>query len=115
MNPFRWVAGSALALVLAMAAPAAPPTVADARAFADKAEAELLRLSIAANRADWIAQTYITDDTEAITALEGEKLIARTTELVGEAKKFEALNPPADIRRKFLLMKLSLGLPAPAN
>ncbi|MDP9170776.1 MAG: M2 family metallopeptidase, partial [Acidobacteriota bacterium] len=103
-----------LALVVS-AASAAPPTVADARAFTDKVEAELFKLSIAANRADWIAQTYITDDTEAITALEGEKLIARETELVNEAKKFEGLNLPADVKRKILLMKLGLELPAPSN
>ncbi len=40
-------------------------------------------------------------------------VIARTTELVNEVKKFESLQLPPDLKRKFLLMKLSLRLPAP--
>ncbi|MEP6716130.1 MAG: M2 family metallopeptidase [Terriglobia bacterium] len=112
----KWLIAPALiGLGLATCATAAPPTVADAKAFMDRAEAELLKLNIAANQAEWIAETYINDDSEAITALENERLIARTTEFVEEAKKYENLNLPADIKRKILLLKLSLQLPAPSK
>jgi hypothetical protein len=88
-------------------------TVADAQAFMDKAEAELLDLTNIASRANWIEETYITVDSELLAAKENEHLIARTTELVNEGKKFEKLDLPPELARKFLLMKLSLPLPAP--
>ncbi len=99
----------------ALPAAAAPPTVAEAKSFIDRAESELLKLSLTANRAEWVQETYITGDTEALAATENEKLIARTTELVGEAKRFDGLKLPPDVARKILLMKLSLELPAPSN
>jgi peptidyl-dipeptidase A len=89
------------------------PTIADAQAFMTNAEAELQKLNLMAQRAEWVAETYITGDTEILTATETEELIKRRTELVNEGKRFEALDLPADWRRKFLLMKLSLTLPAP--
>jgi peptidyl-dipeptidase A len=101
-------------LVLTLWSCAAPkPTVADAQAFMAKAEQELLDLTNEAQRAGWIEETYITQDTEAEAAKANERLIARTTELVDESKKFEALDLPPELKRKFLLMRLSLGLPAP--
>jgi peptidyl-dipeptidase A len=105
-------------LVFALAIPvwgAPPPSVADARAFLDRAEAELLKLNIMDERADWVHENFITDDTELLAASEDEKLIARTTELVEEGKRFEGLPLPPDLRRKFLLLKLSLPMPAPKD
>ncbi|MES1258706.1 MAG: M2 family metallopeptidase, partial [Acidobacteriota bacterium] len=96
-------------------AAAAAPTVAEARAFMDKAEAELLKLAIMQNRAEWVNQTFITDDTDLIAAAADDRVIARTTELVKEGRRFEGLALPADLKRKFLLLKLSLPMPAPAD
>ncbi len=93
----------------------APPTIAEAKAFMDRAESELLKVGTLDQRAQWTHETYITDDTELIAAAQDERLIALTTQLVDEGKRFEPLNLPADLRRKFLLLKLSLTLPAPAD
>src|SRR6476646_1390756 len=105
----------ALLISLAMACllPAAPPppTAAQARDFMDKAEAELLQLSSRAQQAAWVEQNFITDDTEAMAARENERAIARTTELVEQAKRFEGLALPPEFARKFKLLKLSLTLP----
>jgi peptidyl-dipeptidase A len=90
-------------------------TVEDARAFLQKAEAELLKINIVENRAQWVQETYITDDTEILNAVASDNVIARTTELVNEAKQFDSLNLPPDLRRKILLLKLSLPMPAPAD
>ena len=92
---------------------APPPTVAEARAFLDKANSELLELTNFASRAGWVQETFITDDTVFISAKENERVIARTTELVEQSKRFDSLDLPADLKRQFLLMKLSLTLPAP--
>ncbi len=99
--------------LLLTAAPA--PTVADAQSFMDRAEAELLKLGTLQQRAGWVEETYITDDTELLSASENEKVIARTTELIDEAKRFDSLNLPPDLKRKFLLLKLSLTMPAPKD
>lgn len=91
------------------------PNIQDAQAFMDKAEAELLDLSNLASHAAWVQATYITDDSILIAAKENERLIARQTELVNEAKRFEGLKLPPDLARKFLLLKLGLSMPAPSD
>src|SRR5882757_7651603 len=85
---------------------AAGPTVASARAFMDKAEAELLKLNILGARAEWVDETYINDDTDLLTAAENDRLIARTTELADQTKAFNGLDLPTDLKRKILLLKL---------
>ena len=49
-----------------------PPTVAEARAFIERANAELLKLTADASHAEWTAETDITDDTEDTDALINE-------------------------------------------
>jgi peptidyl-dipeptidase A len=75
----------------------------------------LMELSIKSGRADWVRSTYITDDTEKISAGANTDLIAATTEFAEEAKKFDGVDLPADLQRKLKLLKLSLTLPAPKN
>jgi peptidyl-dipeptidase A len=94
---------------------AAAPTVADAQAFMDHAEAELLKIGVLQERAQWVQETYITDDTELLAASEDERVIARTTQLIDESKRFDSLKLPADLRRKFLLLRLGLTMPAPKD
>src|SRR5438067_12431288 len=61
-----------------VSAPAGPPTAAQARAFVEEAEARLLDLSNRQSRADWVSQTFITDDTEKISAEANQVLIGAT-------------------------------------
>ncbi|MBS1822118.1 MAG: M2 family metallopeptidase [Acidobacteria bacterium] len=88
-------------------APAGSPTVAEARAFLDRAEADLLTLSNEAQRAAWVQETYITDDTEALAAKANERLLTRTNEIVIAARRFKGLKMPADMERKFMLLRLN--------
>ncbi len=110
-----------LSIVLALLAlplfamAAAAPTVADAKAFMDRAEAEILKITTLQQRAQWIQETYITGDTEILAASENERAIARTTELIEESKRFDSLKLPPDLKRKFLLLRLSLVMPAPKD
>jgi peptidyl-dipeptidase A len=117
MNVRRALAGPIVFLaalpVLAQPRSQPAPTVAEAKTFMDNAEAELLKLAVIDNRAQWVHENFITDDTELIAAGQDEKVIGRTTELVNEGKRFENLDLPADLKRKFLLLKLSLQMPAP--
>lgn len=100
--------------VMAQVKPAAP-TVAEAQAFLEAAEAQLLELWIRGQRADWVAATYITGDTETISAQASDAIIGKTMELAQAATRFDGLALPADLRRKLDLIKLSLTMPAPAD
>ena len=99
----------------AQSATAARPTVAEALAFIDNAEKELNTISVDVNRASWVEETYITDDTVTLLAEANDRLIARQTELIGESRRFDGLPLPPDAARKLLLLKLSIGLPAPSD
>src|SRR5262245_55844769 len=50
----------------------AGPTVEEARAFFATVDTDLRRLWVAASRADWVNQNFITDDTEAVSAAASE-------------------------------------------
>ena len=103
------------------AAPAPPPpergqrTVAEAKAFIEDVESRLLDLGVASDRADWVQQNFITDDTEQIAAGAKKDLIAAVTENALKAKRFDGVKLPPDVRRKFDLLKLAVELPAPNN
>jgi peptidyl-dipeptidase A len=100
----------------AKAAPAGPPAAAQARAFVEQAEARLLELSNRQGRADWVSQTYITDDTEKVSAEANQALIAAVMELAKEATRYDGLKLPDELRRKLTLLKLAaIPLPAPAD
>ena len=103
----------------AQSAAAAKPTVAEALAFIDSAEQELNTLQIDQARASWVEETYITDDTVAMLAKASDRLIARQTELIVQARRFEGLPLPSEAARKLLLLKLSvengIGIAAPSD
>jgi peptidyl-dipeptidase A len=94
---------------------AAAPTVEEARVFIEAAEKRLADLAERASRAGWVQETYITDDTEKLAAEAGEAVIAAATAYVLEARRFDGLRLPADLARKFELLRLSLDLPAPED
>jgi len=91
------------------------PTVAEARAFIDRAQAKLLDLGVQQQRADWVKSTYITTDTETLSARADEELITATMQLAKESTRFSHLKMPDDLARQFLLLRLSLPLAAPSN
>jgi peptidyl-dipeptidase A len=87
----------------------------EAEKFLADAEKRLLDLNIKTARADWVRSTFITDDTEAISAEANDNLIAATTELAEQARRYENLDLSPEARRKLKLLKLSLTLPAPKD
>jgi len=95
-----------------IAQPQTQPTVAEAQAFMDKTEAEL---AVKVNRATWVQENFITDDTQAIAADAIDQVTAVTTDRVEQAKRFDGLTLPPDLARKFMLLRLSLTAPAPKD
>src|ERR1700739_4965256 len=83
------------------------PTVAEAQAFVDRANAEVLKLSTDTAHADWIAVTYITDDTESTDALINEQFTAHSLELTKESHRWDNTALPPEVRRQIKLMQLN--------
>ena len=90
-------------------------TPAEAEKFVAEAEKRLFDLNIKFSRADWIKSTFITDDTEALSAEANKDVIAATTELADQSVRFDGLDLPYDVARKLKLIKLSLTVPAPKD
>src|SRR5215216_3834078 len=88
-------------------APAAAPTVAEAEKFMADAEARLNDLGLRLQRASWVQSTFITEDTEALAADANKDYIAAVTELAEGARRFEGLQLPGELARKFTLLKLA--------
>jgi peptidyl-dipeptidase A len=97
-------------------APAAgSATKEEADKFLADAEKRLLDLNIKSGRADWVKSTFITDDTETLAADANEVLIAATTELAEQSRKYENVDLSLESKRKLKLLKLALTLPAPKD
>ena len=102
-------------LALAATAQAAPPTPDDARAFASKVDAEFKERSIRASTADWVRQTYITDDSERLAAVENDDLLGFVAQSVKDATQFKGLKLDADTARKLYLLRSGAPLAAPSD
>jgi peptidyl-dipeptidase A len=94
---------------------AASPTVQEAKKFLDSAEEKLMALGIEANRAGWVQENFITQDTEALAALSNERQITEGVRLAKAATRFDRLKLPPDMARKLQLLKLGLTLAAPSD
>jgi len=91
------------------------PTASEAQEFMNKAEAQLADLNVKVNRATWVQENFITDDTEAMAADAIDEVAAVTGELVEQARRFDGLALSPELARKFMLLKLSLTAPAPKD
>jgi peptidyl-dipeptidase A len=96
-------------------AQAAPPTIAEATAFVNDAEQRYYDLTKEAQRAQWVQENFITDDTEGIAAQAGEELNSFSAEMSKQAHRFDKLQLSPELARKMLLLKLSTNFPAPAD
>ncbi len=84
-----------------------PATEDGARAFVDRAGAELLKLNTAANHAEWTSETDITEDTESTAALLNEQATARELALTEESHRWDHVNLPPDVRRQIMLLQVT--------
>ena len=96
-------------------ASSAAPTAADARKFLDEVDATFTRLSLDASRAGWVAQNFITADTEALDARATQAIADASSRFAKEAVKFDRVEVPPDQRRQLNLLKVSLVLATPSD
>ena len=109
------VASMAAAVFISCGAPKVGPTVVDAEAFVQVAEARLLELWTRAGRAAWVQQNFISTDTNAMAASANAAVMAATTELAADAARFNGLELPEALQRKLTLLKTSLAAVAPSD
>jgi peptidyl-dipeptidase A len=92
-----------------------PPTPQEARAYFDQVDKDLRRLWVARDRAAWVNENFITDDTEALAA-GGE---AATAEYMGRAipasRRFASLQLSPELTRMLYLLSISQTVPAPLD
>ncbi len=105
----------ALALACSQIASSSAPTAADAKSFLDNVNATTLKLGIDQSRAGWVQQTFITDDTEAISAQASQAANDAGARFAKESTKYDKVEVPADQRRQLTLLKTSLVLATPAD
>lgn len=93
----------------------AAPTPDEAKKFVENANAELLKLGVEQQQAEWVAETYITDDTEALGAKASQLLNDAAARLAKDAVRFDKVEVPADIRRQLTLLKVALVIASPKD
>src|SRR5207302_1985479 len=103
----------ALALCACAAAPQTTPSPApqkatpdDAKAFIGKVNDELKRLGIESATAEWIKNTYITDDTERNAAAANERVLGYGTEATKASRQFDGLQLDFDTARMIHLLRI---------
>jgi len=82
-------------------------TAEEAKQFVAKANLELKRLYAEGSTADWIKDTYITDDTERNSAGANDRLLAYQSEASGIATRFKDLPLDAETARMLYLLRLA--------
>ena len=117
----RLLAGFAAAALMAgvaacsVSAPSATVTGADADRFLADANQTLLRLGIEEQRASWVAENFITTDTEALAARADQIVSEASARLAKESVKFDHVDVSPDARRQLQLLKVALTVAAPAD
>jgi peptidyl-dipeptidase A len=86
------------------------PTVLEAERFVADAEQKLDQLGLDAGRAEWVAENFITLDTETLTALANERYLTVSGDIALEARRYNGLKVSDASRRKLMLMQQSLML-----
>jgi len=95
--------------------PAAGVPDSDLAAFLDNVNTTLLRLSTEANQAGWAYETYITPDTEAISARASEAFTNAVTAFAKKAATFDAQAATPVQQRQLTVLKNSLTMASPSE
>jgi len=86
------------------------PTVPEAQRFIQDAEKRLDDLGLEAGRAEWVAENFITLDTETMTAQANERYLTVSGDVALKARRFKGLALPEADARKLMLMQQNLML-----
>ena len=123
MRVFRAVTSAAIAaLTIPLLTAAATkdttksPTPADVRTFVAGMNTEYKARYIEPNAAEWVAETYITDDTQALTARANERWLQWLSDEIDRSRPYEKVaGTDAKDARALMLLKLQTAMPAPKD
>ena len=87
----------------------------DASFEIDQAERELYSLAVEAQRSDWVYNTYVTADSEALSTSANARLVSRTVELAKRLSASRSASMPPSSARKLALLRVSLPMAAPSE
>lgn len=84
-------------------------------AFVKRVDADLRRLWTRSARAAWIAQTYINEDSKALSAAAEEESMEYLSKMIPLAAKLSPAGASPEVARQLSLLKLASSLPAPRD
>ena len=93
----------------------APPKDETADQFVARVNDEYRDIYTELSRAQWIASTYINDDSEAISAATNERFLTQLNSWIDQSRKFEGQQMSADTARALMLLKLNTAMPPPKD
>jgi peptidyl-dipeptidase A len=88
---------------------------ADAKRFVASVNDQLRKLYVRSDSAEWIKNTYITDDTERVAAAAREEVLGYTSQAVKQAASYAQAPADPDTRRQLQLLRVSSSLAAPSD
>jgi peptidyl-dipeptidase A len=91
------------------------PTAAEAARYMARVERALDSLSIESSRAQWVAANFITEDTEALSARAQLAYNLAVQRFAIGARRFDRLELPPRLARKFRLLRIAVSAPPPAD
>jgi peptidyl-dipeptidase A len=98
-----------------VSAPTRVPAAADAERFLADVNQTMLRLGVEQQRAAWVAENFITVDTEAMGARANQLFTDAIARYAKDAVKFDKVDVAPDLRRQLQLLKVALVVATPAN
>jgi len=90
-----------------------PATLQEAKEFLEASATEIETLGEYAARVYWVKANFITEDTNWLESKVGEQTALLSTRLASQAKRFNDLQLPEDMRRKMDTLKRGSNFPAP--
>lgn len=97
------------------AAAVGAPTMEEAKRFINQVDEDIKKLTIKASTAEWIKNTYITDDSERMAAAANEELLGYMSAAVRASARFVKTKLDSDTQRKMHLLRVSAPLAAPSD
>ncbi len=92
-----------------------PATEDGARRFIADAEERVARSNVVTERASWIMNNFITEDTEALDADASQEARELARRLAVESTRFDHVSVPAELRRKLDLLKRGFAVAPPKD
>src|SRR5277367_6913486 len=101
------------ALVQAAPVKPKPATPQEAKAYVEKLNADMLQLTVRDSTAQWVKNTFITDDTERLAADADDALLAYQAQALRYIQRFQGLKLDPETARMLYLLRVSTPLLAP--